>query len=776
MTRPLVPAWRVAWLLTRLRLRRMVNLMGLFGRRGKARDGARGGTRPKKRGSVLLTGFVVLAMVLSYGNLAHNAVLQLTRLVDVGDADIEAVFAAPLLHVLSVELALLTLAGVLMTVGSRELAQADWDLEWLVTLPAETGTLLWSRVVERTVANAFGMLALWPTCTVLAWQAGWRLGAPLAGLVAALPLLVLTALARTLIDTGLRLRLAPARLRNLQALISVTSILVFYLTVSPGMPGGGRFLLSIADATPAVVAWAPPGLVLQVLGAPTAADAAWPALMLTIEMAVLLLAGMGLLRALLAQGVAAAGTRESGRRSAPDRVAATAAVSRWSLASPVQRRELTLLVRDRNFLVQTMVLPLLVVGLQWVLNGRFDSFAQVWQDPQTVAAGAFGVAVYALMLSAFQTLTAEGGALWILYSLPRSIESVLLDKARLWGALALAYPLVGFTLLGVFGPPLDASAFGLIAMVALGVPIYAAIAVALGVFACDPLATDPRQRVKPTYVYLFMLLSGLYVYALYAPSWWQALVFVVLAALLAQALWQKARDQLPFLLDPVAGPPPRVSTADGLIAAMLFFVLQVFIGGLLQWRGRPLDGPQVVFAFALAGALTYAGVRFTQWRAKVREVPAVWGARWPAALGWGVAFGALAAGLGIAYLQAVHGLGLLEEAARPARRGGVLSLGAWMLPLGVLAAPLFEEFIFRGLVFRGLRRSMRLLPAAVASAAVFAIVHPPLAMLPVFGLGLVAAWAYERSGLLLAPMLVHAVYNAAVIGGQAWLVGPGGPG
>ena len=46
-----------------------------------------------------------------------------------------------------------------------------------------------------------------------------------------------------------------------------------------------------------------------------------------------------------------------------------------------------------------------------------------------------------------------------------------------------------------------------------------------------------------------------------------------------------------------------------------------------------------------------------------------------------------------------------------------LRLGAWMLPLGVLAAPLFEEFIFRGLVFRGLRRSMRLLPAAVASAA-----------------------------------------------------------
>lgn len=36
-------------------------------------------------------------------------------------------------------------------------------------------------------------------------------------------------------------------------------------------------------------------------------------------------------------------------------------------------------------------------------------------------------------------------------------------------------------------------------------------------------------------------------------------------------------------------------------------------------------------------------------------------------------------------------------------------------------------------------------------------------MLPVFGLGLCAAWAYNRTRLLLAPMLTHALYNGAVV-------------
>jgi hypothetical protein len=47
-------------------------------------------------------------------------------------------------------------------------------------------------------------------------------------------------------------------------------------------------------------------------------------------------------------------------------------------------------------------------------------------------------------------------------------------------------------------------------------------------------------------------------------------------------------------------------------------------------------------------------------------------------------------------------------------------------------------------------------------------VHPPLSALPVFVLGLAAAAVFQRGGLLLAPILAHATYNASVVGVQLW--------
>jgi membrane protease YdiL (CAAX protease family) len=181
-----------------------------------------------------------------------------------------------------------------------------------------------------------------------------------------------------------------------------------------------------------------------------------------------------------------------------------------------------------------------------------------------------------------------------------------------------------------------------------------------------------------------------------------------------------------------------------------------------------VQGPQLLISFTAAGALTWAAVRFVHWRTHGREVPVVWGAGWARALATGLLVGCLAAAAGILYLQAVQALGLLDEVAARTVETDPRARTPWLLPRILLAAPLFEEYIFRGLVFGGLRRSMRLLPAAVASAAIFAIVHPPLSMLPVFALAICAAWACERSGLLLAPMVVHMVYNGAVVGWHGW--------
>ena len=56
--------------------------------------------------------------------------------------------------------------------------------------------------------------------------------------------------------------------------------------------------------------------------------------------------------------------------------------------------------------------------------------------------------------------------------------------------------------------------------------------------------------------------------------------------------------------------------------------------------------------------------------------------------------------------------------------------------------------------------------AILISAAIFAIVHPPVSFVPVFALGVATAFAFERTRLLLAPVLTHVIYNAAVMAMQ----------
>jgi ABC-2 type transport system permease protein len=795
---------RAAWLLVRLRLVRLLNQTGsAFGRWKKAEPGAprRRATPGKARLGWLVGSLVGLSMLWAFTALAHQAVSNMKR--ELGSVPTLATsshaadsaswprgrdptrraeqyreaertplpvapgrFLSPgVLRGATLEVCLLLLAALLVALGSRELAQPDWDLEWLVTLPMNFPTLLGVRVVERTIVNPAGLLALWPFLSLLAWEGGFRFLAPMLGLAFTIVLLVITALLRTLVDTGLRLTLPPPKLRNLQAVVSIGSVLTLYLAMSVGMQGGS-FVLDWSKSLPAWAMWLPPGLAVRALTSTGLETAVPEAALLVLEVIVLGVMIFAILTRQLRHGVVASGGREMGGRAIVTRAGGPvgAGPGRRMFLSAVQAREFRLLGRDANFLVQTLVLPVVIVGAQILFSARGDVFASIGQHPEHVAAIAFGVAAYALVFSAFQTLNAEGHALWILYCVPHSLESILCEKALLWGALSLLYPVVigvGVAINGSMSIEFMVPS----AIVLIGVPVYAVIATSLGVFACDPLAQDIQRRVRLGYTYLYMLLSSLFVYAIYATSFWQRVVFMVLTTLLALALWQKARDHLPYLLDPASSPPARVSLSDGLIAAMMFFVFQGVATLILRRIGQPSTGSIILIAFSIAGALTFILMRLAYWRTRATGVPRLLGPPLVRALRWGIGGGIAASIAGIAYLSLVLHFGLFVEPLRANLLVG-RSVPSWLVALAVVAAPIFEEFIFRGLVFGGLRRSLGLWPAILASSAIFAIVHPAIAAVPVFGLGVCAALVYERTGFLLAPMLVHAVYNAAILGFQ----------
>jgi membrane protease YdiL (CAAX protease family) len=789
---------RAVWLMARMRLTRLMNQASsnLFRAFHRKKNTGRAANPGKGSSLWVLTLLMALMMSFTFINLAHTSVVNMQcELVEASackapgkhgeprhrmqlaeDELAAAPFAPAVIRGLTMELSLLLMISVVMPLASRELAQPDWDLEWLVTLPLQRRTLLWGRLLERSASNVAGMFALVPMLLAIAWASGYRWSALPIALALAAVLLPLAALLHTLADTGLRMWLPASQLRNLQALATLVTMPACYVILAMGAPGTASMPMRWARSWPDWPSWTPPGVVVQLIQAPGLAQAAPLAALLLAQAAALLLGGVWLMNHQLRNGVVGASARESARRArvqhgAPEASRATAAAAPSQLRavldhllSPVKRRELRLLSRDRNFLVQTLLLPVVIVGSQAMLNGTLKDLSELGTHHAVLAAIAFGIGTYVLMLSAFQTLNNEGQVLWLLYTFPRSVETVLKEKAQLWGVLALLYPLAVFAIGIHYTPRLDWQLALLVATVIIGIPIYAVIAVALGVFACDPQAVDVRSRVRPTYVYLYMLLSSFYGYSVYTSQWSQKLVILVLAASLALALWQKARDALPYLLDPAASPPARVSASDGLIAATMFFVLQAL--GLVIFSDPRAPSPiAIVISFGSAGLVVYLLARLVYWRSKTTNVPAILrGADLRQVLGWGLGLGLLAIIFGVGYLSALRysawwpELARLTAAASPYR--------PWAFALAVLAAPLCEEFIFRGLIFGGLRRSMDTRYAVVMSAAIFAIMHPALSMAPVFVLGVLTAVAYQRTRVLLAPMLVHAVYNAAVLAWQ----------
>jgi membrane protease YdiL (CAAX protease family) len=94
--------------------------------------------------------------------------------------------------------------------------------------------------------------------------------------------------------------------------------------------------------------------------------------------------------------------------------------------------------------------------------------------------------------------------------------------------------------------------------------------------------------------------------------------------------------------------------------------------------------------------------------------------------------------------------------------GGVQSLGLKILAVAAvgLAAPVAEEILFRGVVFRGLRWRMTGTSAYVLSAIFFSLAHlDPDHFLHLFGIGLVLAWTVDRSHSLYPGMILHGAIN-----------------
>jgi membrane protease YdiL (CAAX protease family) len=281
-----------------------------------------------------------------------------------------------------------------------------------------------------------------------------------------------------------------------------------------------------------------------------------------------------------------------------------------------------------------------------------------------------------------------------------------------------------------------------------------------------------------------------------------------------EAITASARARTAPLLRRVRAMTAAELVALGLGLAGLVVVLRgrsVRVDGALvppPWRLR--DGLEVLVRGAGAGVLVIVAVyALGRWRGPndpllsalsmpLMYVPMLWLARRrlfaPArvglarGLGWLPAAGtkralfwttALLVGAGTATDLA---LGLLSEATNMSAHwtewfdedlawGGPVVAAASLLGT-VLFAPVFEEIVFRGLLYASLRRRLAWPLAATLSAAIFAIAHGygAAGFGSVFLSGLLWAIAYERTGSLLPNTAAHIVNNVAAVLGVLLLL------
>ena len=117
-------------------------------------------------------------------------------------------------------------------------------------------------------------------------------------------------------------------------------------------------------------------------------------------------------------------------------------------------------------------------------------------------------------------------------------------------------------------------------------------------------------------------------------------------------------------------------------------------------------------------------------------------------------------------LGAFQTIGWIEEIQQQElvtlfQNGGNLVTMLLLVTLAVIMAPIVEEIIFRGCIYRFLKSQTSFLVAQIVSGCIFSLMHANLlSFVPLILVGILLARIYERTGSLKASIWFHALFNA----------------
>ena len=129
--------------------------------------------------------------------------------------------------------------------------------------------------------------------------------------------------------------------------------------------------------------------------------------------------------------------------------------------------------------------------------------------------------------------------------------------------------------------------------------------------------------------------------------------------------------------------------------------------------------------------------------------------------------------IGVNMLFELTGLKTIREEDAKNVAKALYSDKLWLQILVVgIAAPVAEELLFRGILYRRMRTWLSVGPSALAALLIFAAVHGNLLQaLYAFILGALLVWIYERFAKLTAPIILHVSANliSILVQQSTWL-------
>lgn len=669
-----------------------------------------------------------------------------------------AVVAAVLSLFLGWWLAMLVCQGEGLELDVQRRRHPVW--EWLLSHPIRPAHAFYTELLAPCMANP-----IYFSAPVFLWFAFQRLEFTgplwLAAILAGLPIAVATSALGKALETVALLRL-PVRTRGATlGLVSwfgyVAMILPFFFMQFDGV---GRLLGSMFRH---YAAWFPVWPARALLHG-------WEATPNLIQVTLawwLLAAGMALAAIGLTQRATAQGLQAPNGGTGPTSAPLLTARSRFG-KNPLHRKELLWLLRDRGAIVQVLLVPLTIAAVQaFNFRGLFRMAENSW----TLLSGvAIICGTYLLLVLGPRSLASEGSALWLSLTWPRGLEDLLRAKARLWSRIANGVVGVLLAVAALLFP----SDWWKIALVGGGWLVFSRT-LALKAVALVTVPSSSGEPEPPNRALRWIALIGTLAFGsgVMMQAWHVAIMGIVFSSLVAVAMWQGLRARLPYLFDPWS---EKAVSAPTLLHATVGIALMGEVIGLAMGLASALGSPATLWlvralVYGVVGTIAclvmqnFLSARNVRWQ-DVVSWPAD-GIRTP--LGRGVLLGALLGGataLGaLGYVVALQWIPSAEEALRESARFARQFEGQrlWFALMAVVFAPVAEEYFFRGLLYRTLDRELGDWRAMILSAAFFAILHPPLAWVPVACLGILNAWLFKKTRHLLPCVISHAVYNAGVI-------------